>query len=59
MYIAATKRCYENLRRTFLEQQAGKEEFVEQQSKRRKYRSRRERVIYFTNASVDITQINY
>ena len=58
MYIAATKRCYENLRRTFLEQ-AGKEEFVEQQSKRRKYRSRRERVIYFNNASSDVTQINY
>ena len=43
-YAVAIKRCYENIRRTFLEQQSGKEDFVEQQSKRRKYRSRRERV---------------
>ena len=47
IHIAAAKRCYENLRRTFLEQQAGKEEFIEQQSKRRKYRSRCERVNVF------------
>ena len=43
--IAAAKRCFENERRTFREQQAGKEQYVEEQSKRRKYRSRRERVI--------------
>ena len=42
--IVAVRRCYENLRRIFLEQQSGKENFVENQSKRRKYRSRRERV---------------
>lgn len=58
IYVAATKRCYENLRRTFLEQQAGKEEFVEQQSKRRKYRSHCERVMYFTNESLDVTYSN-
>lgn len=39
----AVRRCYENLRRTFLEQKIGKEDFVESQAKRRKYRSRRER----------------
>ena len=44
IYAVAVKRCYENNRRTFLEQQSGKEDFVEQQSRRRKYRSRRERV---------------
>ena len=42
--IVAVKRCYENLRRTLLEQQTGKENFIENQAKRRKYRSRRERV---------------
>ncbi|XP_064387320.1 uncharacterized protein LOC135335704 [Halichondria panicea] len=39
----AVKRCFENLRRQHLQQQDGKEEFAEEQSKRRKYRSRRER----------------
>ena len=42
--LVAVRRCYENLRRTYLEQQSGKEDLVEQQAKRRKYRSRRERV---------------
>jgi hypothetical protein len=40
----AIKRCYENLRRTHLEQQPGKEDFCKEQSLTRKYRSRRERV---------------
>lgn len=53
-HIAAAKRCYENVRRTFLEQQAGKEQFVEEQSKRRKYRSRRERVIYIIDLNLDV-----
>ena len=42
--IAAIKRLYQNVRRTFVEQSEGKEEYVENQSKRRKYRSRRQRV---------------
>ena len=42
--VAAVKRCYQNIRRTEMEQQDGKEEYVELQSKRRRYRSRRERV---------------
>ena len=37
-------RCYENLGHLHLEQQAGKEDYKEEQSRRRKYRSRRERV---------------
>ena len=41
--VAAVKRCYQNIR-TEMEQQDGKEEYVELQSKRRRYRSRRERV---------------
>ena len=44
MCLVAVRRCYENLRRTFLEHQSGKEDFLENQSKQRKYRSRRERV---------------
>ena len=44
----AVRRCYENLRRVFLEHQSGKEDMVEHQSKMRKYRSRRERVNIFT-----------
>lgn len=40
----AVKRCYENIRRTFLEQQSEKKDFAEKQAKRRKYRSRRQRV---------------
>ena len=44
VHAVAVKRCYENIRRTFNEQQSGKQEFTEQQSKRRKYRSRRQRV---------------
>ena len=43
-YIVAVKQCYENLRRTYLEQQENKLEFSESQSQRRKYRSRRSRV---------------
>ena len=44
MCIAAVKRCYEGLRRNLLENQEGKEEYTEDQAKRRKYRSRRQRV---------------
>lgn len=40
---AAVKRCYQNIRRTNAEQQDGKEEFVQLQARRRKYRSRLER----------------
>ena len=40
----AVRRCYENLRHIYTEQQTGKEDYVERQSKSRKYRSRRERV---------------
>ena len=39
----AVRRCYENFRHLFIEHQSGKE-YVERQSKLRKYRSRRERV---------------
>ena len=42
--IVAVRRCYENVRRTFLEHQSGKEDVIEEQAKRRKYRSRRDRV---------------
>ena len=42
--IAAVKRCYENVRRSFMEGQDGKENYVEEQSKRRRYRARRQRV---------------
>ena len=38
------KRCYEGLRRNLLENQEGKEEYTEDQAKRRKYRSSRQRV---------------
>ena len=41
--IAAVKRCYQNVRRSFMEGQDGKENYVEEQSKRR-YRARRQRV---------------
>lgn len=43
--LVAVRRCYENLRRTFNEQQSEKKDFAEEQAKRRKYRSRRERVV--------------
>ena len=43
-HIVAVKRCYQNVRRSETEQQDGNEEYVELQAKRRKYRSRRERV---------------
>ena len=43
--VVAIKRCYENLRRSHLEHQDEKAEFAEGQAKRRKYRSRRERVL--------------
>lgn len=53
VHAVAVKRCYENIRRTFNEQQSGKQEFTEQQSKRRKYRSCRQRVrhtyMYYTS----------
>ena len=42
--LVAIKRCYENSRRTHLENQPGKEEFCREQGLNRKYRSRRERV---------------
>ena len=42
--VVSVKRCYEGVRRNFLETQEGKEDFVLDQSKRRKYRSRRQRV---------------
>lgn len=42
--IAAVKRCYQNVRRSFMEGQDGKENYVEEQSKRRRYRARRQRV---------------
>ena len=45
--IVAVKQCYETCRRNFLEEQEGKEEYVEMQSKKRKYRSRRQRVYFF------------
>lgn len=44
-FVVAIKRCYENVRRSHLEEQNEKSEFTEQQAKRRKYRSRRERCI--------------
>ena len=40
----AVKRLYESIRRNFMEQQEGKEDYVENQSKQCKYRSRRQRV---------------
>ena len=55
-YQAGIKRCFENLRRNYNEQKEGKEEYVETQSKRRKYRYRWQRVsysailIYFDNS---------
>ena len=47
--LAAVKRCYQNLRRTHIESGLGKENYVENQSKQRKYRSRRQRVCSFYN----------
>ncbi len=44
VYIVAVKRCYESLCRNLTEQQEGKEDYVEDQAKRLKYRSRRQRV---------------
>ncbi len=41
---AAVKRCYVGIRRNAIEHQEGKEEYLEDQAKRRKYRSRRQRV---------------
>ena len=43
-FAVAIKRCYENHRRNFLEQQPGKEDFSREQGLNQKYRSRRERV---------------
>lgn len=40
----AIKRCYENARRNFKEQQDGMENYVEAQSKKRRYRAHRQRV---------------
>ena len=58
LIVVAVRRCYENLRRTYLEQQSGKEELVEQQAKRRKYRSRRERVRYmYTGLKINFIHI--
>ncbi len=42
--VVTVRRCYENLRQIFLEQQVGKEKHVDNQTKQRKYRSHRERV---------------
>ena len=42
---AAVKRHYENARRNHKENQDGMESYVEEQAKRRRYRSRRHRVI--------------
>ena len=42
--IVAIKRYYENERRKKKEHEDGMESYVEEQSKRRKYRSRRHRV---------------
>ena len=36
LYIAAVKRCYENLRRTFLEQKEEKVEVTELQAQKKK-----------------------
>ena len=41
--LVAVKQCYESLRRTYLEEQKGKEDYVENQFKRR-YWSRCQRV---------------
>ena len=49
MLLVAVKWCYESLRRTYLEEQEGKEDYVENQSKRRRYRSRRQRVNFNLN----------
>lgn len=58
-HSAAVKRCYESIRRNYMERQDGKEEYVHQQSKRRKYRSRRQRVreliMVFSHASYALT----
>ena len=35
MLLVAVKQCYESLRRTYLEEQEGKKDYVENQSKRR------------------------
>ena len=43
-FLVAARRCYENLRRISLEQREDKIEYAEEQAKRRKYRSRKERV---------------
>ena len=43
-FSVSVKRCFESLRSSFNESKEGKEDYVEEQSKRRKYRSRRQRV---------------
>ena len=43
LHTGAIKRCYENLRRTHNEQKKDAE-YTDNQSRRRKYRSRRQRV---------------
>ena len=40
-FIVAVKQCYKSCCRTYLEDQDGKEDFVKNQAKRRKYRSHR------------------
>ena len=42
MLLVAVNRCYESLRRTYLEEQEGKKDYVENQSKRGRYWSRRQ-----------------
>ena len=45
VFLVAIRRCYENLRRSFNEnQKENAHEYTEKQSRRRKYRSRRQRV---------------
>ena len=46
IFAVAIKRGYQNIRRQWTEGQEGKENYVESQAKKRKYRSRRQRVGY-------------
>ena len=59
IHTAAIKRCYENIRRNHTEQKDGMEDYVINQAKKRKYRSRRQRVfnliyIYIYTSLTDI-----
>ena len=60
IFTAAVKRYYENERRKQKENQDGMESYVEEQSKRRKYRSRRHRVcIMYTIMSMVLKILFY